>query len=288
MAARLAASARAVIGDLADAAGVEGPEAPRPVVDAELRTAAVNAATRRVPATLDLPGLRTQAVAATRLAARPRGGGPVGIVRSLIARGTGQAERTADPEGHLRRWRERGSLTRAAAPVRGLVTDTLPALPPGARPGLAALADPTTLTDRFGWPPIVRVPAPQVRSVHRSAAGSRVIGLGQLAATAAVANRRPVADHALGWPVAPCRRRRGRTRPGRHARAHDPHRRGHRGLVPAGEAARLHAGRLGVAWADRIGARIGRGVSEVVRDVVETPLAERDAARLALWTATRP
>jgi hypothetical protein len=47
-----------------------------------------------------------------------------------------------------------------------------------------------------------------------------------------------------------------------------------------------HAGRLGGAWADRIAADIETGVAAVVRETVEAPLADRDAARRRLWTAT--
>lgn len=288
VAARLAAGARAAVTDLAVAAGVDGPDAPHPVVDPEQRSAAVAAASREILVTLDLVGLREQAIAATRLSARPRGGGPVGIVRSLITRGTGQAERTADPEGHLRRWRERGSLTRAVAPVRDLVTDTLPALPPGARPGLAALADPATLTERFGAAADRAVTGPAGSFRAPTSPWWPVIGLGQLAATTAVivgvlwlvtlwvsggSAPTPTWDVPLlgAMPVPTI-------------------------LIVAGIAGwfllgRLlawHAGRLGAAWAERIGAEIGRGVGEVVRDVVEAPLAERDSARQALWAATRP
>ena len=48
-----------------------------------------------------------------------------------------------------------------------------------------------------------------------------------------------------------------------------------------------HAGSLGARWADGIGRGIDAGVAEVVRETVEAPLAERDAARRALWQASR-
>ena len=48
-----------------------------------------------------------------------------------------------------------------------------------------------------------------------------------------------------------------------------------------------HAGRLGGAWADRLAAELERGVSEVVRETVEVPLAQRDASRRALWDASQ-
>ena len=288
VAARLAISARAAIGDLAAAAGVDGPDVPSPVVDPDLRVAAVSAATREILVTLDMPGLRRQAVAATRLAARPRGGGPVGVVRSLLSRGSGQAERTADPEGYLRRWRERGSLTRAVAPVRDLVTDTLPALPPAARPGLAALADPGALADRFGAAADRAAAGPAGSFRTPTSPWWSVIGIGNLAATAAVLLGTVwlislwVAGGAVTTPTweVPIL-----------------------GAMPVptilvvgglvawfllGRLLSWHAGRLGGVWADRLAAELGRNVGEVVQRTVDEPLAERDAARRAIWDATRP
>ena len=287
VAARLVTAARAATEDLALAAGVDSPDAPVPLVLPELRTAAVHAATREILATLDLTGLRAQAVAATRLAARPRGGGPLGIARSLVSRGTGQAERTADPEGYLRRWRERGTLTRAVAPVRDLVTDTLPALPPSARPGLAALADPATLTARFGEAADRAVAGPAGEFRAPTSPWWPVLGIGQLAATAAVIvgalwlvtlwvsggsaptptwevpvlGAMPVPTVLIAAGIA--------------------------GWFLLGRLLSWHAGRLGGAWADRIAAELERGVSDVVRETVEVPLAQRDAARRTLWDATQ-
>ena len=288
VAARLATAARAAIADLARAAGVDGPDAPLPIVDPDRRTAAVHAATREILGAIDLIGLRCQAVAATQLAARPRGGGPVGIVRSLVSRGTGQAERTADPEGYLRRWRERGSMTRAVGPVRDLVTDTLPVLPPTARPGLAALADPAALTERFGAAADRAASGPSGSFKSPTSPWWAVIGVGQLAVTAALivgvlwlvtlwASGGSVPTPTWDVPIL--------------------------GAMPVptilivagiagwfllGRLLAWHAARLGATWADRLGAEIELGVGEVVRSTVEAPLAERDTARMALWEATRP
>jgi hypothetical protein len=283
---RLRASAHAAIEDLAVAAGVAGSEPPPPLVLPDVRDAAVQAATREILAALDVVGLRRQAVAAARLAARPRGGGPLGMARALLSRGTGQAQRTADPEGYLRRWRERSSLTRAVNPIRDLVTDTLPALPPPARPGLASLADPIVLTERFG--------AAADRAVEGPAGSFRVptspwwpvLGVGQLIGTAAVLvgvlwmitlwlSGGTVPTPTWDVPIL--------------------------GAMPVptvlliagiatwfllGRLLSWHAGRLGGAWADRIAADIETGVAAVVRETVEAPLADRDAARRRLWTAT--
>jgi hypothetical protein len=47
----------------------------------------------------------------------------------------------ADPEGYLRRWRERGTLARAAEPIRVMVTDILPRVPSETRGAIASLID---------------------------------------------------------------------------------------------------------------------------------------------------
>ena len=217
----------------------------------------MTAATREILVTLDLAGLRRQAVAATRLAARPRGGGPVGVVRSLLSRGIGQAERTADPEGYLRRWRERGTLTRAVAPVRDLVTDTLPALPPPRAPGLAALADPAALTERFGAAADRAVAGPAGTFRAPTSPWWPVLGIGQLAATARGGRGRRCGSSACGsaggsvptptWEVpllgampVPTVLVVG----------------GLAGWFLLGRLLSWHAGRLGGAWADRLAAEI--------------------------------
>jgi hypothetical protein len=55
----------------------------------------------------------------------------------------------ADPEGYLRRWRERGTLARAAEPIRILVGDLLPRVPSAARGAIAALIDADALRTRL-------------------------------------------------------------------------------------------------------------------------------------------
>jgi hypothetical protein len=283
---RLRASAQATIEDLALAAGVAGPQVPLPLVLPDVRDAAVHAATREILAAIDLAGLRRQAVAAARLAARPRGGGPLGMARSLLSRGTGQAERTADPEGYLRRWRERSSLTRAVNPIRDLVTDTLPALPPPARPGLAALADPALLTERFGAAADRAVAGPAGSFRAPTSPWGPALGIGQLVGTAA-------ALVGALWLVTLWLSGGGAPTPTWEVPV--------LGAMPvptillvAGIAAwfllgRLlswHAGRLGGAWADRLAKDLETGVAAVVRETVEVPLAERDDARRRLWEAS--
>jgi hypothetical protein len=283
--ARLVADARAAIEALARSAGVDAGGEPGPLVPLEARNAAIAATTREILAVIDLDGLQAQSVEAATLAARPRGGGPLGVARALVDRGTGTAERRADPEGFLRRWRERGSLARAAAPVRDVVTAALPSVPPEARAPLVAMIDPTALTDRFG------------AVIDRAVAGpagtfqaptSRVwpsIGVGQLIATAAVligvvwllslwvaggAVPTPTVDVPFLGPMpTPAVLILG----------------GLAGWFVLGRILRAHATRLGRGWADGVATDIRTEVRRVVDDVVSGPLAERDAARHNLWDA---
>lgn len=141
VASRLAADAGATVAALAARAGVDGAMDPGPLVSQDRRARALDSIVVEALRTLDLDGLERQAVAATRQAARPRGGGPVGQITSRLYRVTGRASAVADPAGYLRRWRERGTLVRALVPLRDLVTETLPRVPAAARPGLAAVGE---------------------------------------------------------------------------------------------------------------------------------------------------
>lgn len=133
--------------DLATRAGVLSDA--RPLITAEQRAQALADVTREAAAIIDLAGLERQAVAATRLAARPRGAGPFGLVTTFVYRATGRDRAVADPEGYLRRWRERGSLARPAQPIRNLVGDVLPRVPSEARGAIASLIDAEALHRRL-------------------------------------------------------------------------------------------------------------------------------------------
>jgi energy-coupling factor transporter ATP-binding protein EcfA2 len=138
---RLATDAGAAVEALAVRAGVAAREAVEPLVAAGRRARAVEAIVGEAVALLDLPGLERQAVAATRQASRPSGGGPIGQVSSRLYQWSGRASVVADPAGFLRRWRERGTLTRTLTPLRELVAEALPAVPAAARPAVAALGE---------------------------------------------------------------------------------------------------------------------------------------------------
>lgn len=133
--------------DLAARAGVLSDA--KPLVTEEQRGRALADVTRQAAAIIDLVALERQAVAATRLAARPRGAGPFGHLTAFIYRATGRDRVVADPAGYLRRWRERGSLARAAEPIRVMVADLLPRVPSQTRGAIAALIDAEALRVRI-------------------------------------------------------------------------------------------------------------------------------------------
>lgn len=145
--ARIAAEVREAALDLAARAGVIG-GAPA-LISADRRTRALADVTREAAAVMDLHGLEQQAVAATRLAARPRGAGPLGHLTALAYRASGRDRSAADPEGYLRRWRERGTLARPAEPIRALIAELMASVPPGTRGALAGLVDVEALRTRI-------------------------------------------------------------------------------------------------------------------------------------------
>jgi hypothetical protein len=136
---RVAAELREAVRDLATRAGVS--TGASPLVPADRRARVLGDVVRETLVVVDLRGLERQAVAATRLAARPRGAGPFGHLTTLIYRASGRDRVVADPEGHLRRWRERGSLARLAEPVRGLTAELLASVPPEVRAAVASVVD---------------------------------------------------------------------------------------------------------------------------------------------------
>ncbi|MDP9275606.1 MAG: 50S ribosome-binding GTPase [Chloroflexota bacterium] len=144
---RIAAELQDASLDLATRAGVV--QDAKPLITAEQRSRVLADVTRESAAIIDLAGLERQAVAATRLAARPRGAGPFGLVTTFIYRATGRDRVVADPEGYLRRWRERGTLARPSEPIRLLVGDLLPRVPAAARGAIASLIDAEALRARI-------------------------------------------------------------------------------------------------------------------------------------------
>jgi GTP-binding protein EngB required for normal cell division len=143
---RIAADVHETLLDLATRAGVLADAGP--LLTEERRARALADVAREAAGIIDLAGLERQAVAATRLAARPRGAGPFGPITTFLYRATGRDRVVADPEGYLRRWRERGNLARATEPVRIMVADVLPRVPSEARGAIAKLIDAEALRAR--------------------------------------------------------------------------------------------------------------------------------------------
>ena len=276
--ARLAAASRSAVEDLTGQAGLQ-PGAWRPLVTDEESRAATEAMGSRILAIVDLPGLARQAVEATRLAARPRGGGPLGIVRTILERGSGVSERRADPQGYLRRWRDRGSLLGASEPLRDLVGGAMAAVPPAVRPTLAPLADTGALTTSLGEAVDRAVVSDAAIFAAPTSRLWPVLGLAQLAATAALilgliwlaalavgvgqAETPLVELPLLGQVPLPVALVAG----------------GILGWFVLGRLLLAHAGWLGRRWAARLQERIRAEVQDSVRTTALGPLDRLDARR---------
>jgi len=247
---------------------------------------ALDAVARGVLALIDIRGLERQAVAATRLAARPRGAGPFGHVTSLVYRLTGRARASADPARYLRGWQMRGSLAPAVEPLRELIATTLPTVPGSVRGSLATLSTPAVFEQRL---------AETIdRSLTTEAAEFRVptsalwslIGLGNYAVTAMLifcalwfAALFLIHEAPVGSVDVP-----------------------YLGAIPTpvvllaatlvvgfllAQSLRLHAGWLGRRWARRIGKQITVGVRERITDSLLLPIERFDLARQQLAKAAR-
>ena len=282
---RLNASAHDAGSELARRAGVAD-GIVTPLVDTARRERAMNDVARATLAIIDIRGLQAQAVAATRLAARPRGAGPLGHLTSAVYRLTGRARVSADPAGHLRRWRTRGALAPAIEPLRELLQTALPSVPAALRARVAELSTPANVEQRLAdaIDRTVTIEAAEFR-VPTSALWS-VIGFGQWVVTALLifaalwfgslfVLHQP-ATGSFDLPVV--------------------------GPVPSPVVLlagvllagyilalllRLHAGWLGRRWARKIGTLVTRDVDTRAREAILVPLDELDAARAQLGRAAR-
>ena len=283
--ARLSAEARVATRDLARRAGIAD-GAAAPLVDPARRERATNDVTRAVLALVDIHGLERQAVAATRLAARPRGAGPFGHVTSAVYRLTGRARAAADPAGYLGRWRVRGSLAPAIEPVRDLLATALPSVPLALRPAVSALSAPDDAERRVAGAvdralaaeaAEFRVPASVVWSFigfgQYLVTGLLVFGALWLAALF-VLHEAPFGSVDLPYlgpvptPVVFLA-----------------------GVLLAGYllalALRTHAGWLGGRWAQGIAVLVASEIHARVRDTILSPLDALDAGRERLAAAVR-
>ena len=285
IASRIAGEAQEAVRDLARGAGVAEGEVT-PLIDTGRRERALAAVSRGVLALVDIPGLERQAVAATRLAARPRGAGPFGHVTSLVYRLTGRARASADPAAYLRRWQLRGSLAPAVEPLRELVAATLPSVPAHVRGALATLSAPAVFEQRLADTVDRSLSAEAAQFRVPTSALWSVIGLGNYLVTAVLLfcalwfgalfliDSAPVGSvdvpylGAVPTPVV---------------------------LLAAtlvvgfllAQALRLHAGWLGRRWARRIRERVTREVRERITDSLLLPIERFDSARERLAGAAR-
>jgi hypothetical protein len=285
--ARLLRAAADATHALASAAGVHGPGPPTPIVAADRRARAVSESQAAILDLVDLAGLRSQAEAAARGAARPVGGGVLGLARSTLERGTGMRASRADPEGFLRRWRERGSLDRPIAPIRHLLLDAVATLPTPARASLLEEVEPATIGDRLARRVDGVISRPQTAFPQLRSRLWPVVGAGQLLATAALAagivwlvtlfaSRGAVPTASFELPIlGPV------PTPAMLILA---------GLLASFLLGRLlnwHAGRLGRRWAKEAGEAISREVAVVLEDLLAQLVAGVDGSRRVLWNAMR-
>ncbi|HEX2420382.1 MAG TPA: GTPase, partial [Acidimicrobiia bacterium] len=133
LAAKLATDASSALAALAVMSGVEPGAPPLPLVDEKARESANQAAVTGALAVVDPVGVSRQVRAAVLNKARRQGGSLLVRVLAMLSGITGTRRRTADPEGYLMSWRQRGSLGHIVNPIRRVVVDALATLPSGGR-----------------------------------------------------------------------------------------------------------------------------------------------------------
>jgi hypothetical protein len=285
IAARIGADSHQAVRDLATRAGIYDAQVP-PLIDPERRERALDSVARGVLAVVDINGLERQAVAATRLAARPRGAGPFGLLTSLIYRVSGRARASADPAGYLRRWQLRGSLAPAVEPLRELIATTLTTVPGSVRSSLATLSTPAAFEQRLIDTVDTSLTTEAAQFRTPTSAIWSVIGFLQYLVTGVLIfcglwfgalfliDKAPVGSvdvpylGAMPTPVV---------------------------LLTVtllvgfllAQSLRLHAGWLGRRWARRISGRITRDVRERITDGLLLPVERFDAARRQLANSSR-
>jgi hypothetical protein len=281
--ARVGAGAADMGRELARQAGIDVRRPATPFLRAHEREAAIDGATQAVLRSIDLPGLERQAVSATRARARARGTGPLGRLTSSAYRLSGRETSAADPEGYLRRWRDRAPLAPAVESLRQALGPPLAAATPSVRPRLAAVLEPGELRQGLERAVDRAIGALGTLEAPTSRWWS-LVGLLQTIATAGIALAtawiviwilaRPPVD-TVEVPII-----------------------GHVPipfvtlvvvLVVGYILARLlglHAGWLGRRWAGRIRDRVSQSVRREVTEHGLAPLDRLEDARRRLWEAT--
>lgn len=279
--ARIAATIVAGTGEVARQAGIDPHRPSVPLLDAAGRSESIRAATAAILRTIDLGGLRAQAIAATRASARSRGTGPIGLVTSFVYRASGRETSVADPRRFLLRWRERGGLGPAVESIREALSGSVRSASPALRPVLTGATEPTEV--RRGLE----------RAVDRAIGGVEsfeppvsqwwsVLGFLQTLATAGLALS---AAWVVVWILA--RPLTGSVDLPVLGPVPSPFVSLVAFLVAGYVLARLlgaHAGWVGSRWADRVRGGIARAVETEVREHALEPLDRLEDARSRLWT----
>ena len=281
---RLRRNAVVAVRELAIAADVYGEVAPEPLVK---RAAQADAAAVARTAILDIigpQGLREQSAAMMRA---ETGTGPFHRARALVQGGLGVTAKRSDPTGYLLRWRERGSLDRAVAPIRQILLEAAHSLPAHLRPSVLADADPVVIREQLAHgidgavsgPAVARDRPPDspwsaIWPLQYLAIGSVLAGVIWLVALLPIGGSVPTGTvdlPVLGPMPIPVVLILG----------------GLLGWFLLGRLRRRQANRLGTQWADSILEDISGRVSTVVSDVLVAQLESLDEARHALWIAAR-
>lgn len=269
---------------LAIQAGLDSAEQPKPLIPAERRDAAIDEATAGALEVIDLAELTRQAQRAVREEARRTGAGLTGRLLSALGRVSGRESRVADPVRFLRAWRSRGSVARAANPIRQLASEAAMAAPPGWRPRLMELSGSERVEAAVGEG-LDRVVADRAQHADVPTSGAwPVFGILQVLANA-------VLIFAVLWCIALI------FRPGLPVSATSVP---ILGPVPTpllvlaigalasyllSAALHAHAGWIGRRWAQRIAGDVRASVEGAVRNNLVGPLDELESGRMALWEA---
>jgi GTP-binding protein EngB required for normal cell division len=104
-----------------------------PLIDPESRTSAMAEAVSGALAVIDPDGVARQVKAAALYRARRQGGSLLARALALLSNLTGTRRRSADPEGFLQAWRQRGSLGHVLNPIRRVTVSGISRLPGPAR-----------------------------------------------------------------------------------------------------------------------------------------------------------
>jgi 50S ribosome-binding GTPase len=155
---RLIADCLAAGEALGRAAGVDGEQGGRPLVDAGALTTTRQRAVVATRTVVDIAGVRAACVRRVRAEAHAAGAGPLGRLIGWLAHrrggsagpGGANPDRSVDPLGYARGWRRRTTLARAVNPVRELARQAATAAPPELRAAVLRPMHGPALEERLG------------------------------------------------------------------------------------------------------------------------------------------